>query len=184
LLRARFRHTVTQEQLRRDDEIQFMEVNRPTSTKTHLENAMKIQDVMTRDPVCCLSTDTAQAVAKIMLDRNIGSVPVVTDQQSRKLTGIVTDRDLCCSIVAQGLDPKSTPIQRYMRQNPVACRAGENMDSCEQAMQKHQIRRMPVTDSDGRVIGIVAQADLALKEEPAKLSKTIGEISRPQHAAA
>jgi CBS domain-containing protein len=145
---------------------------------------MTVREVMTCDPVCCVPGDTAQSVAKIMCEHNVGSIPVVTDQQSRKLTGIITDRDLCCSIITQGLDPKNTSIQRYMRQNPVACRDGENLDSCEQAMQKHQIRRIPVIDETGRCIGIVAQADLALKDNPDKVSRTVAEISRPQPIAA
>jgi CBS-domain-containing membrane protein len=71
-----------------------------------------------------------------------------------------------------------------MRQNPVACRDGEDLDSCELAMQKHQIRRIPVTDGEDRCIGIVAQADLALKDKPEKVSKTIAEISKQKWAAA
>jgi CBS domain-containing protein len=149
-----------------------------------MEDVMKIREVMTPDPVCCVPGDTAQSVAKIMCEHNVGSIPVVVDQQSRKLAGIITDRDLCCSIIAKGLDPKTTSIQRYMRLNPVACRDGENLDGCEQAMQKHQIRRIPVVDGDGRCIGIVAQADLALKDKPEKVSKTVAEISRPQPMAA
>ena len=145
---------------------------------------MKVKDVMTSNPVCCVPGDTAQRVAKIMCEHNVGSIPVVVDQQSQKLTGIITDRDLCCSIVAEGLDPKNTTIQKYMHQNPVACRDGENLDSCEKAMQSHQIRRIPVIDGEGRCIGIVAQADLALKDKPEKVSKTVAEISRPHHAAA
>ena len=145
---------------------------------------MKIKEVMTPNPACCVPGDTAQNVAIIMCEHNVGSVPVVVDQQSRKLTGIITDRDLCCSIIAQGLDPKTTPDQQYMRQNPVACRDGENLDGCERAMQKHQIRRIPVVDADGRCIGIVSQADIALKEKPEKVSKTVSEISKPQAAAA
>ncbi len=145
---------------------------------------MTVREVMTPNPVCCVPGDTAQSVAKIMCEHNVGSMPVVVDQQSRKLTGIITDRDLCCSIIAQGLDPKNTTIQKYMRQNPVACRDGENLDGCEQAMQQHQIRRIPVVDGDGRCIGIVAQADLALKDRPEKVSKTVADISRPQHIAA
>jgi CBS domain-containing protein len=145
---------------------------------------MKVREVMTPDPICCVPGDTAQSVAKIMCEHNVGSIPVVADQQSRKLTGIITDRDLCCSIIAKGLDAKTTSIQKHMRQNPVACRDGENLDGCEQAMQKHQIRRIPVVDGDGRCIGIVAQADLALKDKPEKVSKTVTEISRPQPIAA
>lgn len=145
---------------------------------------MTVREVMTSNPVCCVPGDTAQSVAKIMCEHNVGSMPVVVDQQSRKLTGIITDRDLCCSIIAQGLDPKNTTIQKYMRMNPVACRDGENLDGCEQAMQMHQIRRIPVIDGDGRCIGIVAQADLALKDGPEKVSRTVAEISRPHHMAA
>ena len=144
---------------------------------------MKVREVMTPNPVCCVPGDTAQSVAKIMCEHNVGSIPVVVDQQSRNLTGIITDRDLCCSIIAQGLDPKATSIQKFMRQNPVACRDGEDLDGCEQAMQKHQIRRIPVIDVEGRCIGIVAQADLALKEKPEKVSKTVAEISRSKFAA-
>lgn len=145
---------------------------------------MKVREVMTTDPVCCVPGDSAQQVAKAMCDRNVGAMPVVADQQSRKLIGMITDRDLCCTVVAQGLDPKSTTIQSYMRQNPVSCRDGENLDGCEKAMQSHQIRRIPVVDGDGRCIGIVSQADLALKDKPDKVSKTVAEISRPHGAAA
>lgn len=145
---------------------------------------MKVKEVMTPNPVCCVPGDTAQSVAKLMCEQNVGSIPVVVDQQSRKLTGIITDRDLCCSVIARGLDPKSTSIQQYMRQNPVACRDGEDLDGCEQAMQSHQIRRIPVIDGEGRCIGIVAQADLALKDRSEKVSKTVAEISRRKPVAA
>ena len=71
-----------------------------------------------------------------------------------------------------------------MRPNPMAYRDGENLNDCEQAMQKHQIRRIPVVDDEGRCVGIVAQADLALKEKSEKLSQTVTEISRPQTTTA
>ena len=61
---------------------------------------MKIREVMTAKPVCCLPGDTAQRVAQIMREQNVGSVPVVTDYESRKLVGMITDRDLCCTVVA------------------------------------------------------------------------------------
>src|SRR6266576_5064448 len=114
---------------------------------------------MSRDPASCVLHDTAQTVAKILCDRNIGSMPVVVDQQSRKLVGMITDRDLCCSVVAKGLDPKSTTIEKCISADPVACRDGENVEKCERAMQEHQIRRVPIADSEDRVIGIVSQAD-------------------------
>ena len=113
-----------------------------------------------------------------MCEHNIGSVPVVIDQQSRELVGVITDRDLCCSIIAAGLDPKTTTVQKFASLDPVTCRDGENLDKCERAMQEHQIRRIPIVDGDNRVIGIVSQADLALKDKPEKVSKTVAEISK------
>jgi CBS domain-containing protein len=129
---------------------------------------MKVREVMTPDPICCVPSDPAQKVAKIMCDQNVGSVPVVDDPQSRKLIGMITDRDLCCSVIAKGLEPKSTPIEKFITSNPVTCRDGENVEKCERAMQEHQIRRIPIVDSEGRCIGIVSQADLALKDKPVK----------------
>jgi CBS domain-containing protein len=129
---------------------------------------MKVREVMTPDPICCVPSDPVQKVAKIMCDHNVGSVPVVDDPQSRKLIGMITDRDLCCSVIAKGLEPKSTPIEKFITSNPVTCRDGENVEKCERAMQEHQIRRIPIVDSEGRCIGIVSQADLALKDKPVK----------------
>jgi CBS domain-containing protein len=140
---------------------------------------MKVREVMSSNPVCCLPTDMAQKVAQILCDHNIGSVPVVEDQQSRKLIGMITDRDLCCLVVAQGLDPKSTSIEGFVSLDPVTCRDGENLEKCERAMQEHQIRRIPVVDGEGCCIGIVSQADLALKDKPERVSKTVAEISKP-----
>jgi CBS domain-containing protein len=93
--------------------------------------------------------------------------------------GASPDRDLCCSIVAQGLDAKTTLIQKYVTLNPVTSRDGENVENCERLMQQHQVRRIPVVDAENRVIGIVAQADLALKDRPERVHKTVAEISKP-----
>ncbi|HEX6466581.1 MAG TPA: CBS domain-containing protein [Terriglobales bacterium] len=140
---------------------------------------MKVKEVMTADPVCCRLSDTAQEVAKVLRDEDIGSVPIVS--QDRKLEGIITDRDLCCTIVAEGLDPQTTPVNNYVTRNPVACRADDDLEDCEKSMQKNQIRRMPVVDDQQRCIGMVAQADLVLREEPKKVQETVAEISKPSH---
>ena len=139
---------------------------------------MKIRDIMSGNPMCCVLSDSAQEVAKILCERNIGSMPVVADEQSRKLVGMITDRDLCCSVVAQGMDPKSTPIEKLLTLAPVSCREGENVERCERLMQEHLVRRIPIVDAEDRVIGIVSQADLALKDKPERVSKTVTEISK------
>jgi CBS domain-containing protein len=140
---------------------------------------MNIREVMSPNPVCCVPHDSAQKVAKILCEHNVGSIPVIENEQSRKLVGMITDRDLCCAVIAAGLDPKSTPIANFMARSPVSCRDGDDLDKCERAMQEHKIRRIPVVDGEGHCIGIVSQADLALKEKPEKVSKTLAEISKP-----
>jgi CBS domain-containing protein len=120
----------------------------------------------------------------MMCDANVGSIPVVADHESRTLAGMITDRDLCCSVVAHGLDAKMTPIQELVSYSPVACREGENVEHCERLMQEHQIRRIPVVDGENRVIGIVAQADLALREKADKVHRTVAEISKPSRPQA
>lgn len=145
---------------------------------------MKVREIMHTDPVCCVPTDNVQHVAQLLRDHDVGSLPVVDDRQSRKLIGMITDRDICCTVVADGLDPKSTKIASYVSGELVTCRDGENLDQCERAMQTHKIRRIPVVDGQGRCIGIVSQADLALNDKPDKVSKTVTEISKPGRAAA
>jgi len=141
---------------------------------------MKVREAMTPNPTCCVPSDTAQKVAKFMRDHNVGSLPVVADQESCTLLGMITDRDLCMAIIADGLDPRKTTIEPFVSANPVSCRDGENLDQVERAMQEHQVRRIPVVDGAGRCIGLVAQADLALKDKPEKVSKTVAEISKPE----
>lgn len=142
---------------------------------------MKVRDVMTSNPHCCLPTDSAQKVAAQLRDHNVGSMPVVSDKDSRVLVGMITDRDLCCSVLADGLDARKTTIDKIFTRDTVTCRDGENVEKCEKAMQDHQVRRIPVVDGEGKCIGIVAQADLALKEkQPEKVQKTVTEISKPE----
>ena len=144
---------------------------------------MKIRNGMTPDPICCLATDSAQKVAGILRKQDVGSIPVVTDHESRKLIGIITDRDLCCSVVADGLDPQTTAIEKFVSVSPVVSCEGENLDHCERLMQEHQVRRIPIVDEDGRVMGIVSLADLALKDKPEDVARTVAEVSRRQPMA-
>ena len=141
---------------------------------------MKVREAMSANPVCCLPSDTAMKVAATLREQNIGSMPVVADHDSRRLVGMITDRDLCCTVIADGLDPRKTAIEKFATANPVSCRDGENVEHCERLMQEHQIRRIPIVDGEGRCIGIVAQADLALKDKPERISRTVAEISKPE----
>jgi CBS domain-containing protein len=140
---------------------------------------MRVHEVMTRDPICCLSQDMAQAVAKVMCEEDIGSMPVISDLTSGHLVGIITDRDLVCRVVSEGLDASTTAIELCMTRDPVSCRPEQSLDSCEKLMQVHQIRRIPIVNKEGRCIGIVSQADVAHFAQAERIQKTITEISRP-----
>lgn len=140
---------------------------------------MKVKDIMSKDPVCCPSSDIVMDVARVLRDKDIGSVPIVSSE-SGKIEGIVTDRDLCCGVLADGLDAKTTTVARLVTRNPVVCGPEDDLESCERLMQQHQIRRALVIDAQGRCIGIVAQADLALRleDQPQRVQKTVAAISR------
>jgi CBS domain-containing protein len=140
---------------------------------------MKVREVMTRQPICCHSRDSAVAVAQILRDEDIGSVPIISEADSQRVEGIITDRDIVCRIISEGLDPSTTTIEMFITRDPVTCRPEQSLESCEKLMQTHRIRRIPVVDNQGRCVGIVSQADLARSLPAEKVHKTVAEISRP-----
>ena len=138
-------------------------------------------EVMTKDPVCCLPEDSAAKAAQLMKDENIGSIPVIENEQSRRLVGIVTDRDLALTIVAEGRDAKSTPVEAVMTHTLVTCRVDDDVEKALGAMAEHQLRRIPVVDNDNKIVGIIAQADVATRvDEPEKTGEMVREISQEQ----
>jgi len=149
------------------------------------EKQMICADVMTKDPACCVPTDTASRVAKIMKTEDVGSVPVCESRQSRKLIGIITDRDLTLHVVAEGRDANGTLIQDVMTRAPVACSPEDDIQKALDAMQSRQVRRVPVVDRSGQLVGIIAQADIATRaRESEKTAETVQEISKPATARA
>jgi CBS domain-containing protein len=142
---------------------------------------MKVKEVMAQHPVCCRLTDTVQTVAQMLRDADIGSLPVISEGESERLVGIVTDRDLCCRVLAAGLDPKTTSIEAYVTRELVTCRPEQSLDSCIRLMQVHQIRRMLIVDRHECCVGILSQADLVRSDESDKVHRTLAEISKPSH---
>jgi len=135
---------------------------------------------MTANPICCTPDDTAARVAKIMKTEDVGSVPVCEGRESRKLVGIVTDRDLAIQVVAAGKDSNSVKVKDVMTREPVTCRADQDLEGALEAMEKYQIRRLPVIDESGHLIGIIAQADVATRSnEPEKTAELVEEVSQP-----
>ena len=139
----------------------------------------KCDEVMTKNPVCCLPNDVVAKVAQLMKSENVGSIPVIENEITRKLVGIVTDRDLTLKVVAVGLDSKSIKTEAVMSLEVVTCLAGDDLQKALDAMASHQLRRIPVIDRDHKVVGIIAQADVATRvNQPEKTAEMVKDISK------
>ncbi len=139
----------------------------------------KCYEVMTKDLACCLPDDSVTKAAQVMKTQDVGSVPVIINQQTKKLVGIVTDRDLALAIVAEGRDPKSTKVEDVMTHNVITCRAEDDVQKALDAMAEYQLRRIPVVDDSDKVVGIIAQADVATRiNKPEKTAEIVKEISQ------
>jgi CBS domain-containing protein len=142
---------------------------------------MHIKDIMTPDPACVTRDTTAREAARLMRERDCGAIPVVETRESRKPIGIVTDRDLAVRGFAEGRGP-DTPVRELMTERPHAAKADDEIETVRQVMMQQKVRRVPVTDDGGAIIGIVAQADLARHEEAVsdrELGKVVEAISEP-----
>jgi len=141
---------------------------------------MKSKDVMTKDPACCVGSDTVQQCAEMMKNHDVGSMPVVEDEGSRRLVGIITDRDVAVRVVSEGLNPRTTQVSDVMSREPVCVRPDEELDQATERMKDSQIRRVPVVDEQHRLIGIIAQADVATQgRDNKKTGEMVRDISQP-----
>ena len=135
----------------------------------------RCEEIMTPEPICCAPDDTADHVAHLMKSREIGPVPVVED---RKVVGIVTDRDLAMKVVAEGRNAKKTMVKEIMTSEVVTCHGGDDVQKALDAMTQHRVRRIPVVDQHDLIVGMIAQADVAVKlAEPERLARMVKEIS-------
>jgi len=117
--------------------------------------------------------------AQLMKRENIGAILVIEDQQTQKLVGIVTDRDLALKIVAEERDAKSTKVESIMSRKVVTCRAEDDLQKALDAMSEHQLRRIPVVDNGNKILGIIAQADVATRvNQPEKTAEVVKQISQ------
>jgi CBS domain-containing protein len=113
-----------------------------------------------------------------MRDEAVGSVPVADDRQ--RLLGIITDRDVALRVVAEGRNPGGTMVQEVMTRDPITCRPDDDVRHALEGMAQHQVRRMPVVGDDGRLLGIISQADIATRlDAPRRIAAVVEEISQP-----
>jgi CBS domain-containing protein len=137
------------------------------------------ESMMTKNPICCLPTDPVVKAAQLMKRENIGSIPVIENEQTRKLVGIVTDRDLALKVVAQEKDAKSTQVASVMSDMLVTCQEEDEIQKALDAMSEHQLRRIPIVNSENKIVGIISQADVATRvNKPEKTAEIVKDISQ------
>jgi len=141
----------------------------------------KASDLMSGDPVCIVSSTTAEEAAGLMETHDVGSLPVVESESSKRLVGIVTDRDLALRVLGRGISG-NLPIGDIMSSDPYCAKPDDSLDDVESLMGKHQVRRIPVVDEQGCILGMIAQADLALERRSVgdqDFAKVMEKISEP-----
>jgi CBS domain-containing protein len=140
----------------------------------------RCRDLMTTNPVSCSSTDTVRNAAQLMKREDVGFLPVVKDRQDKKLIGVVTDRDLVLNLIAEARQADMTTIADIMTAKPVTCHADDDLETAISAMAQHQIRRVPIVDESEQMVGIIAQADIALRiDDPTTTTEVLRRISKP-----
>jgi CBS domain-containing protein len=143
---------------------------------------MKARDLMTENPECVTEGDTVEHAAQLMRELNVGMIPVVDDSSSRRLRGVITDRDIATRHVAEGHDHGACRVSDEMTSGELYTVTPDDDDSTILArMKEGQVRRIPVVEND-RVVGIVAQADVAVElsgSGSGEVERTIERISEP-----
>ena len=145
---------------------------------------VRVHELMTRRVTSVHPSTSVERAARAMEECDCGALPVVGD--NGVLVGIVTDRDITVRIVARGRDARNAIVADCMTERVVACYANEAVSECMRQMAQHQVRRIPVVDDRGRVVGILAQGDLARHagrhphaEERGALTETVCALSQP-----
>jgi CBS domain-containing protein len=144
---------------------------------------MLVKDVMTKDLAFSTPRHTVVEAARLMRTHDVGSIPIVEDVTSEKLVGIVTDRDICSKVVALGLNPRDVKVEAVMSTGLVTVEPDDELDRCAELMKERQVRRLPVVDEKGTLVGIVSQADIVLETEDAELVReTVARLSEKRRA--
>lgn len=141
---------------------------------------MRVRDIMTTPVHACRVGDPANEAARLMWERNCGAIPVV--QEEGRVVGIITDRDLCMAAYTQGRPLASILVETAMARRVYCCRADDTVGDALAVMRDHEVRRLPVVDEDGRLVGLLSLDDLALETSGAH-SRRLGVSAKDVGAA-
>jgi CBS domain-containing protein len=134
-----------------------------------------IRDVMTSEPRTIDAGQSVAYAAKMMRDEDVGLAPIVEDD---KLLGMLTDRDIAVRVVAEGKNPNEVTVGEVASKQVVTIDPQQDLAEALRIMAKHQVRRLPVVEEDGRLVGIVAQADVAREGDDKQTGALVEEISQ------
>jgi CBS domain-containing protein len=145
---------------------------------------MKAREIMTPDPEAVTSEEPVSRAAQIMRAHDVGIVPVVSDPRTRNLIGVITDRDIAVRHVADGHTEDCTVGSHMTRDNIETVVETDDAAAVMAAMKRREVRRVPVTDKNGKLVGVIAQADIAVereipKEQVADVVRTVSEPAEP-----
>jgi CBS domain-containing protein len=136
--------------------------------------AKSVRDAMTQHPRSIGASASVVEAARLMREQHIGSLPVTEDE---RLVGMITDRDITTRVVAESAAPETTSVGDVYSRDLISVEPDNGLDDALQLMARHQVRRLPVVEN-GRLVGMVAQADIALKENE-RTGELVGAISQP-----
>ena len=134
----------------------------------------KISDAMTSNPCAIEADKSVQYAAKMMRDEDVGFAPII---ENGRMVGALTDRDIAVKVVAEGRDPRTTIVLDVASKALVTVEPDENLDEALKLMAQHQLRRIPVVEKGTRLVGVVAQADVAREARAKKAGEVVEEIS-------
>jgi CBS domain-containing protein len=140
------------------------------------QDSRTIRDLMTRNPECVTEKDTIHDAARIMKSKGTGIVPVVDD--NRKVTGLITDRDIVVRGIAEGKNVAGLRVSELMTRQVRSVREDSNVDEAMNLMGSADIRRLPVVNQNDEIVGIISIGDISTKtDKQGKVGRTIEEIS-------
>jgi CBS domain-containing protein len=145
---------------------------------------MHVDQIMTSSPACCTPESPLDQVARLMLEHDCGEIPIVKSLEDGALVGVITDRDIVCRTVARGLNPIGMTAGECMSQPAQAVTLGTSLEECCRMMESRQIRRMPIVDQQGRICGIVSQADIAMHGSQLRTAELVREVSEQSRGRA
>src|SRR5438067_575712 len=129
---------------------------------------MRVRDIMTPSPACCSPDDTLEAVARLMVVNDCGSIPICEGDGAKRIVGLITDRDIVVRSVAAGRNPLELKAADLMSHPVASVEPEADLETAIRSLEENQVRRIPVVDHQGTLVGVLSQADIARNTPPAQ----------------